>query len=307
MIASHIAAALLMACIFGFNYSVLKLGLNTFDHVLIAGRRFSLCAIPAIFFLKMPRRELKYAVMYGFLFGAGLVLVIFSIKAGLSAGIAAVIVQTGALMTALVGIIFLKEKISAYNVAGLTISIAGLFLISNIKDGTVTYAGLLLALAGALFWTLSNSVIKQSKTDNPLAFVVWSGVIPAIVLFAGYYIVNESNPFAFIYQHLNAEAVFSILYQAYVNSLLGYLIWITLLSKYKLLAAAPTYILVPVFGLFFSYLIHNEPIGTIKIMGSILIVSGVLVNTVKDNDFPIAIGRVIAKFKRITRVNADLR
>ena len=107
---SHIAAALLMACIFGFNYSAIKLGLNTFDQILIAGLRFSFCAIPAIFFLQIPKTEFKYVVMYGFLFGSGLILVIFSIKAGLSAGIAAVIVQTGALMTAWVGIVFLKEK-----------------------------------------------------------------------------------------------------------------------------------------------------------------------------------------------------
>jgi O-acetylserine/cysteine efflux transporter len=282
---AHLALAVLMACIFGLNYSAIKLGLNTFDQIIIAALRFSLCALPAIFFLKVPKADFKYVVMYGFLFSIGLILAIFSIKSGLSPGIAATVIQLGALMTALLGIIFLKEKITIFNVLGLSISVTGLFLISNIKDGSVTQTGLILALLGTLFWTLANSVIKESKTDNPLAFVAWSGVLPAIVIFLGYYVVKQANPFIFIYDNLNATAIFSILYQAYINSLLGYMIWVTLLSNYKLSVSAPTYILVPAFSLLFSNLIHDESIGLTKVVAMVLIISGVLINSVKEVNY----------------------
>jgi O-acetylserine/cysteine efflux transporter len=172
-------------------------------------------------------------------------------------------------------------------VTGLTISVVGLYLISNIEDGSVTTNGLFLALAGAFFWTLANAIIKKSKTDNPLSFVVWSGVLPAIAIFVGYYFLTKVNPFVLVYNNLNQSVIFSIAYQAYANTLLGYLIWVTLLSKNTLSVSAPTYILVPVFSLFFSYLIHDEPIGTTKIIALILIISGAVITTaeVKGSSF----------------------
>jgi len=62
---NHVLVALMITCIFGLNYSAIKLGLGSFDPLLLAGLRFSLCAFPAIFFAKKPTCHFKYVAVYG--------------------------------------------------------------------------------------------------------------------------------------------------------------------------------------------------------------------------------------------------
>jgi O-acetylserine/cysteine efflux transporter len=69
---NHILVALLITGIFGLNYSAIKLGLGSFDPLLLAGLRFSLCTFPAIFFAKKPVCSFKYVAVYGVCISLGL-------------------------------------------------------------------------------------------------------------------------------------------------------------------------------------------------------------------------------------------
>ena len=85
----HVVLAVLITAIWGVNFSVIKLGLATVDPFILAGIRFSLCALPAIFFIRKPNVPWRYIIGYGLVFGIGLWgIVNLGIKAGLSAGIA---------------------------------------------------------------------------------------------------------------------------------------------------------------------------------------------------------------------------
>ena len=86
----HTLLAIFITAIWGLNFSVIKLGLESVDPYILAGIRFFLCAIPAVFFIKKPAIDIKYLIVYGLLFGVGLWgIVNLGIQAGLSAGIAA--------------------------------------------------------------------------------------------------------------------------------------------------------------------------------------------------------------------------
>ncbi len=89
--------ALLITAIWGVNFSIIKLGLITADPLILAGIRFTLCALPAVFFIKKPDTSWRYIIGYGLLFGIGLWgIVNLGIKAGVSAGIASLVLQFGA-------------------------------------------------------------------------------------------------------------------------------------------------------------------------------------------------------------------
>ncbi|WP_332402888.1 EamA family transporter [Vibrio metschnikovii] len=49
----YILCVFIMA-IWGLNFSVVKLGLDTLDPMLLTALRFTLAAIPAVFFVKKP-------------------------------------------------------------------------------------------------------------------------------------------------------------------------------------------------------------------------------------------------------------
>lgn len=275
MKARHLLLAISITAIWGANFSVIKLGLTTLDPFILAGIRFTLCALPAIFFIPKPDVQWRYIIGYGLVFGIGLWGVVnLGIKSGLSAGIASLVLQFSAFFTILLGSWIFKESISRFQYAGMGLALCGLLSIVSIVDGTVTTAGLTLVLLGAVAWSAANVINKKAKTTQVFAFLVWSSAFSPIPLFALDYVVNGSTGYSAWVNQLDYRAVLSILFQVYPNTLFGYWVWNSLLKRYPVSTVAPLSLLVPVFGLLGSVMIFNETLSLNKIVAVVLIVSG---------------------------------
>ena len=271
----HLLLAIAITAIWGVNFSVIKLGLTTVDPLMLAGIRFTLCALPAIFFIPRPDVQWRYIIGYGLVFGIGLWGVVnLGIKSGLSAGIASLVLQSSAFFTILLGSWIFKEAISRFQYAGMGLALCGLLSIISVVDGTVTMAGLSLVLLGAVAWSAANVIIKKARTTQVFAFLVWSSAFSPIPLFALDYAVNGSTGYSSLLDQLDYRAVLSILFQVYPNTLLGYWVWNSLLKRYPVSTVAPLSLLVPVFGLLGSVMIFNENLSANKIAAVALIVSG---------------------------------
>ena len=57
----------LVTAIWGFNFSVIKMGLSAMDPFMLAGCRFLLCAVPLVFFVARLDTAFKYVIAYGLL------------------------------------------------------------------------------------------------------------------------------------------------------------------------------------------------------------------------------------------------
>ena len=275
MKARHLLLAISITAIWGANFSVIKLGLTTVDPFILAGIRFTLCALPAIFFIPKPDVQWRYIIGYGLVFGIGLWGVVnLGIKSGLSAGIASLVLQFSAFFTILLGSWIFKETISRFQYAGMGLALCGLLSIISIVDGTVTTAGLILVLMGAVAWSAANVINKKARTTQVFAFLVWSSAFSPIPLFALDYAVNGSTGYSALVSQLDYRAVLSILFQVYPNTLFGYWVWNSLMKRYPVSTVAPLSLLVPVFGLLGSAMIFNETLSLNKIVAVVLIVSG---------------------------------
>lgn len=273
----HLLLAILITAIWGVNFSVIKLGLSSVDPLILAGIRFTLCALPALFFIKKPDVAWRYIISYGLVFGIGLWgLVNLGIKAGLSAGIASLLLQFSAFFTLLLGRLVFKERLNRYQIAGFTVACSGLMCIVFITDGSVTLTGTLLVLAGAIAWSIANIINKHSGTTQIFSFLVWSSAFSPIPLFVLDWLVNGSNGYAALVTHIDYRAVLSILFQVYPNTLFGYWVWNSLLKRYPLSTVAPLSLLVPAFGILGSMTIFGEDISWIKILALLLIISGLI-------------------------------
>lgn len=278
MKSSHLLLAITITAIWGINFSVIKLGLHAIDPFILAGLRFTLCAIPALFFIKKPNVPWRYIIGYGLVFGIGLWgLVNLGIKTGLSAGIASLVLQFSAFFTLLLGSYVFKEQLSRYQIAGFVLACSGLMSIVFITDGSVTFAGLLLVLAGAIAWSLANIIMKKAGTKQVFAFLVWSSAFSPIPLFLLDGLINGSAGYSALISHMDTRAILSILFQVYPNTLLGYWVWNSLLKQYPVSTVAPLSLLVPVFGILGSVMIFGETISSIKIVALILIITGLAV------------------------------
>ncbi|GFM57787.1 membrane protein [Pseudomonas cichorii] len=274
----HLLLAILVTALWGLNFSVIKLGLTSVDPFILAGLRFTLCALPAIFFIPKPDVAWRYIIGYGLIFGIGLWGVVnLGIKTGLSAGIASLVLQFSAFFTMLLGAWVFKETITRYQLAGIGVALCGLLSIIFISDGSVTAAGLVLVLLGAAAWSVTNIINKKAGTKQVFAFLVWSSAFSPIPLFLLDYLVNGTSGYSALINQIDHRAVLSILFQVYPNTLFGYWVWNSLLKQYPVSTVAPLSLLVPIFGMLGSAVIFGESLSPMKIVAVVLIVSGLAV------------------------------
>ncbi|MGB7402545.1 MAG: EamA family transporter [Arcobacter sp.] len=272
--------AVLVAFIWGVNFSVIKLGLIDLDPFILSGMRFLLCALPLVFFVKKPKVHIKWLISYGLLFGVGLWgMVYVGIYFGISAGMSSLILQMSAFLTVILGAILLDETIDITKKIAFAISLFGLLLIINVTDGSVTVLGLIFVLIAAVSLSFTNIIIKKAGTKNLFSFMVWSSMFSPIPLFILAFITHGQIVFTNFFDNLSNMAIFSIMFQVYPTTLLGYWIWNTLLHKYPVSSVAPLSLLIPIFGIAGSYFIFDEKIGLIKIVASGLIILALLINT----------------------------
>lgn len=272
--------AILITFIWGINFSVIKLGLNSLDPFILSGLRFLLCVFPLIFFIKRPDVPMKYIVTYGLVFGVLLWgMVSLGIYFGISAGMASLVLQFSAFFTVILASIFLQEHIDLSKKLAFAIALLSLTLIICVTDGSVTTLGLLLVLFGALAMSFTNILVKRAKIKDVFAFIVWASIFSPIPLFILAYLTQGEIVFVNFFENLDNTAIFSILFQVYPTTLFSYWIWNNLLHKYPASSIAPITLLVPIFGLLGSYLIFNEEIGFIKILASLFIVFALIINS----------------------------
>jgi len=274
----HLLIAVVVACVWGFNFSVIKLGVDGMDPLILAGLRFTFAALPAVFFIKRPNVTWSILAGYGLTFGVGVWgMLTLSIHLGVSAGMSSLILQSSAFISVLLGVIFLKEKLSQLRKVGLFISIVGLGLIFTLQDGSVTLIGILLACFASISFSVVGLIIKKVTINDMFAFVVWSCIFAPIPLFALSFMLSGISGYVDLINKVNYLSVFSVLFQAYPVTLLGYWLWNKLVAQYPMSTMAPLTLLVPLFALLGSSIFYNEQIGMTKFLSCVFILSGVAI------------------------------
>jgi len=272
---------ILVMIVWGLNFSVIKLGVSEIDPLLLTALRFTLATLPAIFFVKKPNVSWVYLIVYGWLFAIGIWgMATWSIEAGLSAGMASVLLQTNVIFGLFLGYFLLKESLPINKIIGSGVALAGLLLSLTVTDGSVTKQGLMLILCAAISWSFASIIVKKAGTKQIFAFSLWAMAFAPIPLFLIVYFQSGSAAFIQLSAQFNERVIFSVLFQAYPVTLLGYWVWNKLLVTYPLTTVAPLTLLVPFFGLLGGVLFYQEEVGMIKLVASLCVISGILIGFV---------------------------
>lgn len=272
-------AGILVTVIWGCNFSVIELGLKSLDPYLLTFFRFTFCALPAVFFIKKPSDvPYKYLFLYGVVFGVGLWWVVnLAMYNGLSAGLSSVFLQFSAFFTIILSSVFLKEKITSAHYAGMAFSIIGLAMILFLSDEGSTLVGIGLVLVSAISWSVCNLIVKIKRPKDMVAFIVWSSLFSAPAILIMTVATQGLEPFTTVFSTLSWAAGFSILFQAYVTTIFGYMVWNNLIKKYPASAVAPLSLLVPLSGMLTSFVFFDERLDALQGLAIGLVFVGIAV------------------------------
>lgn len=284
-----IILAAMVVIMWGINFTVIRLGLNGVPSMLLVALRYLFTAFPAVFFVKKPKTELKYIVLFGLFVGVGQFACLFyAMEIGMPASIASIVLQMQAFISAIMAVIFLNERLKPKQIIGSVIAALGLLIIgaANTRGGinTIPLFAIILNLLAPVFWSASNIVAriasdkaaaKGEKLDM-FSLVVWSGLVPIIPLTAFAFVLDTPQEIFNVLTNFSGISVFSVLYLSVGATLFGYGVWGKLIGDYPMGKVAPIPLLVPVVALISARLVLSEQLSGMQWMGVIVILIGLV-------------------------------
>ncbi|WP_159566347.1 EamA family transporter [Budvicia diplopodorum] len=277
--------ALCVVIVWGVNFVVIRFGLDGIPPFLLGGLRFLFVLFPALFLVPIPKAPLRLLVMYGLMINFGQFAFLFSaIKLGMPAGLASLVLQAQAFFTLLLCALFFREKIRINHLLGITIAGAGIVVLAmgQAPTANITAIGFILTLFAALSWASGNIVNKRiasvSPEDNILSVVVWSAAIPILPFFLCSFLFEGPAAIVDSLTNINAKGVLSIAYLSIISTIFGYSVWGQLLSRYETWRVAPLTLLVPVVGMTAAWLVLDETLSMVQIIGAAMVMFGLLIN-----------------------------
>ena len=275
----HFLLALAVVSIWGSNFVVIKVALGHLPPLLFAFLRFTMVLIPAIFFLPRPSVKWQNVALYGVLIGVGQFgLLYVAMNGHISPGIASLVIQIQVFFTIGLSMRFTRERVHGYQWLALALAAGGIVVIVVHTDGTTTPLGLTLVLLAALAWAGGNMAAKHGAPSNMLAYVAWSSAFALPPLFALSLAIEGWDAVSLGLRQADALTWAAVAWQAWANTLFGYVAWGWLLARHPAATITPTALLVPVFGMGAAALLLGEALPLWKLVAAALVMTGLALN-----------------------------
>jgi len=277
--------ALLVVVVWGLNFVVSRLGLHNMPPLMLAGLRFMLVAFPASFFVARPKIPFKILLGYGLTISCGQFAFLFcAIKFGMPAGLASLVLQAQAFFTIILGAFVFGERLQGKQLAGITLAVFGVLVLieASLNGQDVALLGFMLTLAAGLSWACGNIfnklIMQHAARPQVMSLVVWSALIPVIPFLAASFILDGPDVMLRSLVDIDLTTILSLIYLAFVATIVGYGIWGSLLGRYETWRVAPLSLLVPVVGLASAALLLDETLSALQLLGAVLIMAGLYIN-----------------------------
>lgn len=265
--------------LWGFNFVAAKPGLAQIPPILLMAMRFTLVAALLLPFVRLPRGKLGGILALSSTLGCLHFSLCFTALRDLDVATAAIISQTQVPFAALLGAVFLGDRLRWRSLLGLAIAFAGVVLIAGEPRLSADVTPLLLMIAASFMWAVSSLQIKKLGPVNGFALSAYMSAfaVPQLVVASA---LLESGQLAAL-AHADWRAYASLAYMAIAVTIAGYAAWYYLLRSYPVNLAMPYTLLLPVFGVVSGVLVLGDPFGGRVLVGSLLTLAGVAILVVR--------------------------
>lgn len=279
MLVRHIALLVLVTAIWGVNYVTIEVVLKEIPPVAFSALRFLAVAFPAILFVPRPALKMRQLAVFGLFIFAGQFLFLFTaMQAGLSAGLASLIMQLQTFFTIGLAVVFLSERLTFFQLLGALTAFGGLVVIGLNTGGDATQAGLALVLIAALAAAGGNIFTKTLGTVDMLGVIVWASMFawPPLLLLSFY--VEGAETIRRSLSTIHLVTMWSFAYVVYLSTFFGFTMWGRMLARYPAITIAPFSLLVPMFGMLSASLLLDESYPLWKLSATLLVLAGLCFN-----------------------------
>jgi O-acetylserine/cysteine efflux transporter len=277
-----IALAVAVAATWGVNFVVIEIGLEHYPPLLFSALRFTLAALPAVFFAGRPQVPWRWVIAVALALGVTKFSLLFAgMAAGMPAGLSSLVLQSQAVFTLIFAVLLLRERPRGVQIAGLAVAAAGIGVVATRLGGTLPVGAFLLVIGAAVAWGMSNVATRKAAPVDTLRFMVWVSALAAPPLALLSLAVEGPAADLAALRASGPTALGSLLFVALVSTLAGFGAWGLLIRRYGATTVAPFSMLVPVFGIASAAMFLGEAVHPTDLFGGVLVVGGVLIGAVR--------------------------
>lgn len=262
-------------------FVAIRAGLRGYSAAELAVLRFAVASVllglrAAFVGIRIPeRRDWPHLFVTGVAGFAVYTLLINLGEIRVAAGMASFVVNTGAVFTAVLAVIFLGERMGGIGWLGLGISMAGAALLAFGANSRLDFEPYVLvvlsaAIAQAIYFTLQKPLVDRYGGVTVTTWAVWSGTFCLLPFFPSAWKAAFNAP---------ASATLAVGYLAVLPTVVGYSVWGFVVSRMPVGRATAFLYLVPVVATVIGWLVLGERPTPVGLLGGLVAIGGVaLVN-----------------------------
>ncbi len=222
--------------------------------------------------LRAVRGQWRLIVIFGICQNALYLGLNFVAMQWVEASLAAIIASTMPLLVALLGWIFLGQKVRPLGIAGLVAGMIGVAIIMGSRySGGVSLAGILLCGIGALALAIATLTVRGASSGGSVLMVVGLQMFVGAALLAVAAVLTEDWQV-----NWTPRLGLAFAYTTIFPGLVATWIWFRLVARIGAVRAATYHFLNPFFGVVVASLLLNERLGPLDLIGVAIVAAGIL-------------------------------
>jgi O-acetylserine/cysteine efflux transporter len=276
----HVVLALSIAVVWGVNFTVIDVGLETMPPLLFAALRFALTAFPGVLVVGRPGVALRWVVAMGLFIGAGQFGLLFvGMDQGMPAGLASLVIQLQAVFTVGLAVVTLGERPGRVQLLGAAVALGGIGIIAAGRSAAVPAVAFALVVGAALSWAVGNVCTRAAQSPNPVGLLVWSSLVAPVPLAALSLLLEGPEAIGAAWSDVSVASVLSLLYVVVGATAFGFGGWSWLLRRHPASRVAPFALLVPVVGIATAWIALGERPSAVEALGAVVVLAGLALTT----------------------------
>lgn len=187
------------------------------------------------------------------------------------AGVASMLIASAPIMTALLAVIFLQERLTAWGWVGIIVSFAGVATIALAEGGgmRVSPHALLIvaaALAAAIYVVVQKQYLRRYSALQFTVFTLWAGALFLLPFAGGLVTEMRQAPL---------KPTLAIIYMGIFPAAIAYWAWSYYIAHAPVAKGVSTLYIVPVLAILMAWVLLGEVPGWMSILGGAIALAGV--------------------------------
>lgn len=269
--------------IWSSSFVAIKIAYQTFPPITLGAVRFVVATLILGALTLLPKNRVKLekqdigTVAISGLMGITLYAVLQNIAMQwTSASSATLIIASYPVITLLLESLIYKVKLNPYKIVGIFIAIAGVVILSYVKADTRQKGellGVLLLMIAGIAWAFYNFLTKKVVNRYPSISLLFYQTLFGAIFMAPLALFERAS--------WAAPTVLSfsmMLFLGLFCSVIAFLLYNNGLKQLSASSVTSMLNLVPIFGVFFSWLLLGEEVSLRKLIGGAIIILGVMIS-----------------------------